>query len=308
MLSSPSEDTSPTRVEGGRVWFLPLLLTTALATLALQAWQWWRVPAESDARIAATFVSSRLGDTDAFTVVPDYDSRPRVTLQDAAYMPSAEPVVTDLSPYQNLYAIVETGHETTFTGQLPSGWTAESLETFGRWTVFKASTKARPWNVLDALKDARVERRRKGAKPEHCNRYSSGEWQRWDCGKRQDAFLYVGEAMQLVTNDPHRCLWAMPIDNDGTLSIEYKGVDLSAGLEGRLGQTFDAVRSERGAPVHFSVFVDDKPGYQTTLGLHDEGFLPFELPSAGNNATLRFEVNAQNQVDRFFCFSAWSLK
>jgi hypothetical protein len=113
--------------------------------------------------------------------------------------------------------------------------------------------------------------------------------------------------MQVVTNDIHRCLWAMPIDRGGTLAIGFDDVPLGSAMEGYYGQPIDAVRSRRGSPVTFSVRIDGEKVHAKTFAVHEEGFQPFSIDlSAGHKerGAVVFEVQADAKLDRFFCFVA----
>ncbi|MBH24172.1 MAG: hypothetical protein CMH57_06910 [Myxococcales bacterium] len=284
-----------------------LLLTATAATLVAQQLQWRAVPSEGSWRLAAAEVARDADpETDAFLVDPPWDSRPRVHLGDLPYVAATDVTWFDLDPYQRAWLLTETDRLDHALRRLPAPWTVDRATPTGDVTVL-ALTRGEDttrWDALRALEQATVTRVYAN-RSEVCDRFSRGERPAWRC-KRRDPFLYVGETLQLVTNEPHRCLWAMPIDEGGELRIAWEGVPLQGTLSGRFGQTFDAVRSSRGAPIEFIVRADDELIWEATLGHHDEGFLPFEvaLPPGKDTGRLTFSVHSDDQLDRMFCFVA----
>lgn len=284
------------------------LLLCALGVLIAQAWIWSAVPDEGDWRLAADALKARHEPGDAFRVEPEWDSRPRVHLQAYEYVPAADATWFDVAPYRRIWILAERGREADVSAHMPEGWSLGEPEIFGTvslWLASRPSPEATRWDVLSALKDASV-RREYGDRVEPCERYEGGDWPAWRC-RRRDPFMFVGETLQTVTNDTHRCLWAMPIDRGGRLIIEFPEVPRGARLQGHYGQPIDAVRSGRGAPVSFEVSVDGSRVHHKTFGLHEEGFQPWSasMPEGAEGvASVRFVVSAASQVDRFFCFTA----
>jgi hypothetical protein len=290
-----------------------LLVMAALGVLVAQAYQYASVPSEEDWASAARYVESQAGERDAFRVEPEWDSRPRVYLQGMSYVPAEEATFFDLDPYERVWILAESRRETRAVSRMPPSWRlTSSPETFGSVTVLMASPPAENatrWDVFSALKDAKV-RREYGDKTEDCLSYRPGPFQSWRC-RKADPWLYVGETLQTVTNDTHRCLWAMPIDRGGRLVISFKDVPGGASLRGHYGQPIDAIRSKRGGPVRFEVLVNGEVAHRKVFGLHEEGFLPWSIPlPAGEDSldSLDFTVFSTDKRDRFFCFTARVIK
>jgi hypothetical protein len=278
----------------------------AVGVLIAQAVQYNAVPSLDDWAAATEVIKTRSSDGDAFRVEPQWDSRPRVFLPNMTYEPSVDPTWFDLAPHTRIWTLVEAGREDAARARFPAGWQVAPPEPFGSVSLLMAERSAAdptPWDALTAMKDARI-RRDYGDRVEDCKSYTPGQWQAWQC-RRRDAFLYVGETMQTVTNDVHRCLWAMPIDGGGKLRIQFDGVPTGT-LRGHYGQPIDAVRSRRGAPVTFEVKDGDRTVHSKTFSLSEEGFIPWQaqLEGDGKTASLTFVVSAASQVDRFFCFTA----
>jgi hypothetical protein len=276
------------------------LAIASVAVLLLQWHQWSDIPADEDWEAAIAAARADWSDSAAFRVDPGWESRPRVFMGASSWVPAEEPTWFDLAPYDRIALVSERGRE---VARFPEPWTSKGPPVvFGtvelRWFERTASTTT--WDVLSALKTAKVQREYKD-KTVRCDRWESGDFPAWQCGKR-DKFLYVGEALEPVTNDVHRCLWAMPIDKAGRLRIRFDQVP-EGRLTGYLGQTLPAVRSKRGEPVQFEVFAGGESVLARTLDVGDEGFLAWDagrIPAG----TVEFVVQSQNQVDRFFCFAA----
>jgi hypothetical protein len=277
-----------------------LLGIAAIVALVVQAVQWASVPLDEDWMSAAQAARGDWRDTDAFMVEPAWDSRPRVFMSDLTYIPAAAPTWFDLAEHDRIWVLAEGDRVDDGSGHLPAPWRLVGApRAYGTvsLSVFERVRDPTSWDVLTALGDAQVTRHF-GARSERCDRRQD---RRWDCPRR-DRWMYVGETLQPVTNDVHRCLWAMPIERGGRLSIAFK--DVPAGvLSGYLGQTLPAVRSQRGAPLTFEVIGRKGSLLRRELGIHEPGFLPWSV-SGFAGGDLEFLVSSPNQLDRFFCFVA----
>ncbi len=74
------------------------LVLASVATLGLRAWQTSRIPPATDWAAAAEVVNEAWAPGDAFRVLPAWDSRPRVFLQDKDYIPAAHAYGGDVAP------------------------------------------------------------------------------------------------------------------------------------------------------------------------------------------------------------------
>ena len=278
--------------------------------MLLAQWVQYRsVPSEEDWEAAARHVAENAGKGDAFRVEPEWDSRPRVFLQDMDYVPAREATWFDVAPYERVWILLESGLESRAAAHMPPEWSpTTSPIPFGDvsvWLAERPRESVTRWDVLSALADAEV-RREYADRTTACKTYEGGAFQAWHCPRR-DPFLYVGETIQTVTNDTHRCLWAMPIDKGGRLVVSFDGVPGGRTLSGHYGQPIDAVRSKRGAPITFEVEVEGEAVHRKVFGLHEEGFLPWsvELPAGGGElSSVAFLVSSSDKQDRFFCFTA----
>lgn len=278
------------------------LVVISASVLVAQWVQWASVPKDADWEQVAKAAQEDWSEGAAFMVEPNWESRPRVFMGRSAYIPADAPTLSDVAPYDRIALLSEAGREEDGRARVPAGWKGGAVLVHGtaslRW--FEAPD-ARPWDAVSALRSAKVTRHYPGRKVQ-CDKWQASP-PAWHCGKR-DKWLYVGETMQPVTNDTHRCLWAMPIDRGGRLHVTFPDVPAGA-LRGNLGQTLPAVRSKRGTPVSFEVRQGTKSLYRKTLGIHEEGFLEWDAGTV-TAGPVEFVVQAESQVDRFFCFTATS--
>ena len=280
-----------------------LLGLGSLVVLAAQALQWSAVPEDDDWAAAARSVRSQWEDTDAFMVEPYWESTPRVYMGNAQYIPTRDIDWHDVALHPRVWVISVADRLDRATARMPSGWQPTgAAQRFGSVVAqkFVRNADATRWDVLSALPDARVERRY-GDRVVKCDRWRPGVMPRWDCPK-PDRWLYVGEALEPVSNEMHRCLWAMPVDGQGQLAVAFEGVPAGR-LVGRMGQTLPAVRSQRGQAVKFAVEGGGKTLFSHVLGINDEGYLPWTVAEFPGGR-LEFQVSSKNQLDRFFCFTA----
>lgn len=298
--------------EARRNWPLlggALLVLAALASLGAQWWQLRQIPSEQDWSQAAQAAAAGWQPGDAFRVEPWWDSRPRVFLQDKAYLPAQDPTWFDLSAHRRVWVLAEADRLGALPDSMPAPWAAQGEPALASTGRVGAQLFVRPqedtstaWDIFSALPEAQVSRVDARGQAQRCQDFDSGQ-QAWHCRPR-DPWMYVGESLQPLTNDVHRCVWAMPVDKGRRLEIRFEGVP-GGELRGHYGLTLEAVRSSRGKAVHFAVQVDGEVELERTLDLHQEGWTPFTLPLAQGRAhKVVFSVQSQDKLDRFFCFAA----
>ncbi len=191
---------------------------------------------------------------------------------------------------------------------MPDSWRQEGeAQVFGTVSlhllVREEGSPEPVWDMMRDLRQAKVRRVYKD-RTQNCTDYSDSP-PTWNC-KPRDRWLYVGETMQPVTNDVHRCLWAMPIDKGGWLEIHFDEIPKGR-LEVYIGQPLEAIRSSRGEPVSFAIKHGKETLYAKKLGIHEEGWQPISLERA-EASPLSFFVHSDNKLDRFFCMAARVVK
>lgn len=137
------------------------------------------------------------------------------------------------------------------------------------------------------------------SEPEVCDTWSHDAWH---CG-RYNPFIFVGASMQQMGDrNPHRCVLANAPEAGTRWTIRWTVPAEGAVFRWRAGNTYMAVRAERGSDVVFAVRVNGELVHEQHFSRHDTSFAPveFQLPDAPE-ATVSFEVSATDHFDRFFC-------
>ncbi len=277
------------------------------AVLIAQALTFQGGPPDADWAAAAARVRQDAQPGDAFMIAPHWQSGPRTHLQTLPWMPAEAPTWADLDPYPRLWLLAEAGREEAAQAALSPDLQTQHVARFGDVTLLLATRAPSPspaWEALRDLQEAQLTRERPSLPPLPCRTWDTAA-RAWRC---PPGGAWVGETLQVVTNDNHRCIWAQPADPAGTLRLRWEHLTLGQRLEGHYGQPIDAIRSERGAPVTFTVHVNGAPVHARTFDLHDEGFLPWSapLPATSGDDTLEITLQSPDPSDRFFCFTARS--
>ena len=159
------------------------------------------------------------------------------------------------------------------------------------------------WDALDALQDAEVRQVTPDGEETECSTWTRGGWH---CG-RYHQFIYVGAGLQQMGDqDPHRCIVANPPEGNAAWNISWtlppaNGTE-DRTLRWRAGNTFEAIRTDRGTPVEFTVRVDGDVVSQESFPIHDLRYATQSTSLSANAQTVQFEIHAENHMDRFFCF------
>ncbi len=125
----------------------------------------------------------------------------------------------------------------------------------------------------------------------HCERYN--EW------------IHVGPAVREVDDEPRHCIVANAPPDGDSWRIVWDDVELHDTMRFRAGNAFRAQRSDRGAPVHFSVHFGDEEVFSREWPIDELGFPEFVIDTSsrrGTRTSLEFRVHSRDHFDRFFCF------
>ena len=159
------------------------------------------------------------------------------------------------------------------------------------------------WDAADAVAQAVVAQTIDGEVETSCERWMHDSWH---CG-RFNAFLFVGARLREMGNQqPRRCVVMNATEPPSAWSVYWEGVPAeNRTLRVRAGNTYEAVRSERGAPMSFRVLVDGEVALERTYEIDDESFdeLQISLP-ATSLASVELQVRTTDHFDRFFCVQA----
>lgn len=141
--------------------------------------------------------------------------------------------------------------------------------------------------------------------------YVMQDGERADCPWEVDRFAcldapwtYVGATQQTFEGEPHRCIWAHPIE-DATLHIELPPAPGADRLVGWYGLTDYAVSIPDGGPV--TMRVDNGARARTVRVRQIRGRLPFDT-RVGEDGTVTLQISARQPGVRHLCFDIQAVR
>lgn len=310
-MATPEQTDATTM---SRWWLLPaaLLVFGGLASILLQVFVLPGPVEPSDWRAPAEWVVEHASDADLVRIHPAWNADPLVHLGELGDQISRQthPVYEDLHDAERVLVLSETGRIDEALARLPFPARQVERQGFGPVTVLAVSVpedyQPIAWEALEHVADAEIARV-DGEKVEQCRNWSKRE-QRWYCGRR-DRWIYVGETIQEVGEDPRACIWAHPPPGNQWVRVTFPDVELQQTLRVRGGLSLRAVRSDRGTPVEMRVTVGEKTVHRTIPAM-ESSWQAVEVPTgqmAGQRADVTVEVRSPEVFDRFFCFNAWTV-
>ncbi len=288
-----------------------LLVGAGLLSLALQRWVFVDPTNERDWAAAAEYVLPELGDDDVFRIEPWWQEAALTHFTSAGSQAerTRTPLVEDLYPYDTIWIVAENSRLDEGIAAIPKELRGSVGDTkrFGSVSVAPVEVVENvvEWEMLENLDEVEVSRI-KGDAVEKCGNWSVSS-PRWDCGSRQ-RWLYVGEALHEVGDEPRRTIWAHPLDGGRTLRLETEvpGGDLL-----RVRASFDlrAARLPRTGEVMLRVWVGDELVEQRLIEHDDHSYAPVDVDISDHQppVPLRIEIELRGSIkDRFFFVNAWS--
>lgn len=163
--------------------------------------------------------------------------------------------------------------------------------------VAPAAQSSGAWNVLEALRTARVEVR--GDRQVQCNAWDQAGG-RWMC-PGMDEWNFVGPRTLPVEGRPLTCVWAHPVTG-ATLSITFPGVPLGRALLVGHALADGAATNPEGQPVALTV---TSGGARLQVEHPNQpGVRQDRLETAtGTTADVTLEVRTPHDGARHFCFT-----
>lgn len=175
-----------------------------------------------------------------------------------------------------------------------------SSQDFGGVTVDWIQLEAPPIVVMDMTEN--IERARVVVVEDGEEAECPWSADRFDC---LDApWTYVGETQQTFEGQPHRCVWAHPIE-DATLRIELPAADGADRLVGWYGLTDYAVSTPDGGPVTLRVETSERT--RTVRVRQIAGRIPLDLP-LGDDGTATLRVSSRTPGVRHLCFDLQAVR
>lgn len=289
------------------------LLVTGIFALVSQTKLSQPKSSDADLEDAANYVAKNFGEADAVRVFPTWDPRALISLQGVReqVLPQDAPVMGDVHRFDTIWVISEVGRTEEALLSLPfEVGTADRSRRFGGVDVVQVKTPERPkyrHELLAHLEDARVTRV-KGDDIISCSNWNAKR-RRWDCARRQDPWVYVGESIRELDDDPRRCIWAHPPPNGYWVSIQFPQVTLGDRFRLRAGPTANAWRSDRGPAIHIELEIDAEKT-QHTFAPRTQAWTAIDLDTSskrGEEHSVTVRVRADQLWERFFCFNGWAI-
>lgn len=285
---------------------LAALLFLSVAALAIQQHDWTRMPRPEDAAAAAAFVRDAYTEGDVVRVYPWWYDDSRVGLGPLPVLPGREIDEYDRHRFTRMWLLVPDSHSEQAADATP--WLRDPSEvarygSIGVITGDIVQTDRVAWDAFTGFEDAEVSRaNRDGSNEILCDTRRGTERH---C-QRIDPWIYVFAATREVDDTYRDCVQVNVAPAEERWIIRYNDVPRAQRLRIRSGNTLLATRSERGAPVHMRVYVDDVEVAASVTQIHagDYPEINIEMPQAAEPARVRFEVEADDHFDRFFCFRA----
>lgn len=316
---------------------LAILVVAGVASLAVQRLVLPPDETPSDWRRAAQYVLERAEPSDAIRVHPNWIEAPLPYLTDVDDRLSRQdtPVPGDLQGDDRVWIISETDRVQEAVDRLP--WRPENPQkkAFGPVSVILADVPEAlkfEYELLDHLEGAEVAHvtpsapKKKPEEPdapdeadakneptergEQCKNWNA-EKRRWYCGP-ENPWIFVGEIMRFVNDNPRRCIWAHPPGDDKVLRVTFPDVPLTDTFRVRAGLTFRASRSDRGGPVRMQVEIGHDQVVDHTYPATSSTWFPHDIDTSklaaeAGESDVTFEISSEAIHERYFCLNGWAL-
>jgi len=282
------------------------MLAASSASVVVRQWDQNRMPATVAAEEGNREIMARRRPRDAVRPWPLWFADARLGLGDMPILMSETIDEWEQHRHDRVWLAYSTSHARSLEMTLPA-WLGERETVFdaaGYRVEAAAVTPPSPpvlWDGFDAVRDAVVSQRAPDGDERPCHRWLN---QAWNCD-RYDEWIHVAPVVRGMGDEqPYNCIAANAPANGMAWIIRWADVpSAGATLRWRAGLTFEAIRSSRGGPVTFRVFVDGALSAEQSFDPNDRSYATqsVDLPDAPT-AQIRFEVEAQDFYDRFFCF------
>lgn len=287
---------------------LGALVGSAVFSIAVDRWDANRMPSPAEVALGNRALLDAWGESGGVVrTVPYWFADARVGLGTVPMLPGRGVDAWEAERYETLYLAYPTSHAELATAEVTALGLTDVRDVY-RSEMYVVQSGQMPTSGTELLWDgvAEVEAAtvmqtapEPEAEPDICDTWSHDAWH---CG-RYNPFIFVGASMQQMGDrNPHHCVLANAPEAGTRWTIRWTVPANGDVLRWRAGNTYMAVRAERGSDVAFAVRVDDELVHEQRFSRHDASFAPveFRLPE-GPEATVSFEVSAVDHFDRFFC-------
>ena len=267
-----------------------------------------RMPTSEVVAAANSAIATEMTDGDAIRPIPEWFADARLGFDDWPILMGNELDDWQLHRFERVTVVYPTTHETAARAEVEQMGLTDLVAAYDadgyravRGTLPPVSQVV--WDAADTVADSVVTQTIDGAEQTRCERWLHDSWH---C-ERFNAFLFVGARLREMGNqEPRRCVVMNATEPPASWNLRWDAVPAaSRELRVRAGNTYEAVRSERGAPLRFRVRVDGEVLLDRTFSIDDQSFEELRVPlPATRVAAVEFELGTTDHFDRFFCVQA----
>ncbi len=288
-----------------------MIVFAGIASLLAQLFVFPGNAVDADWQRAAAHVVEAVEADDVVRVHPSWTEAPMPYLQTIGNQLNRlhHPLAEDIQGVERIWIISETDRLAEALARIPFDTAKAQLERFDTITValveVPASTQF-PFALHEHL-DQAIVTRGSGKKQEKCTNWDAQK-REWQCAKR-DRWLYVGESVRELDNDPRTCIYAHALPNQRVLRIEFPEVPLYETLRIRAGLDLRGARNARATQIDYRIYVDDKLLTSESIAKAASPWTAHDIDTTertGESVRLAVEVQAEAVHGRFFCFNGWS--
>lgn len=285
------------------------LVASAIIGLVIVRGDASRVPTTSDVVAANQAIASQLAEGDAVRPVPAWFADARIGFGDWPILMGTAPDTWELHHFERVALVFPVTHEEAAEAEaVAMGLT--DLEALFDANGYRAVRGSLPpvspvvWDAADEVELALVSKWNSDREIERsCDRWMHDSWH---C-ERFNAFLFVGARLrEMGDQEPHRCVVMNAVEPPEAWRVKWSEVPAQGrSLRVRAGNTYEAVRAERGGPLLFEVVVDGDVAHARTYEIHDESYAEIRVPLPDTpTAEVELRLSTNDHFDRFFCAQA----
>lgn len=312
-MSTASTEPTTTERQPGRVPALLTLITcTAIAALAV-----WAVfvqvrdakrmaEPEAIAEVHAA-IAEQIRSDDLVRVLPLWFHSGRQGLVEAALLQSDDLDAWELDLASRLWLLWSRSHE---DAALAEAAALHDFDIVAQNERFAAGVGSIPrerevhWDATSTFWDAEVFRvTARGSRQRSCSHRMRGQLH---CGG-YNRWTYASPGYRETDDTIRRCIRVNAFPDGDAWLFRWESVELGERVELQFGNSFEAVRNERGAPVQTELRVDGQVVLSEETPIDAIGFPVVSHDTserAGERAQIEIRVRADNHLDRFFCLRA----
>jgi len=283
--------------------FIGGLVAILAVIFLLHEWTLAESPADSDWEPALSHLNKELLPEDGILISPTWHAYPGKKIGPFlsraghdGHLLHADPLtLLDISRYPRIWVLTPQGEVPPL---LQTCQSIEGVSPVGL-CLWQRDIRAPLVDFIDKLPQAKVHRSGKRKNIIKCD-WKKKRHQCKTSKRMYDVRAFVGE----VGDTRRHSIFAHPYPSNGKLEILYRKLRRGDTLTVSYGNALRGVRMNQGAPVVFSVFVDDELIHEAQIEIDDFTWNTVELrvPSGDKTCDYRFVVTSDDSSWRHFFF------